>query len=158
MPHIAQVARANGLDPSKFCKIRNTCFREPPTGPLTASLDADPAGMRLVTVPPPPPLSPAGIKAWVKGRVAWFPQAVSGLTARVNAELEDWFEDPIATSDWLIRQQERMVLLADDPDAAVVPGGGSGGGTVAAAASNAGGVGTAAAGPGASTALAKKSR
>lgn len=156
MPHIAQVARANGLDPSKFCKIRNTCFRDPPTGPLTAALDADPAGMRLVTVPAPPLFSPAGVRAWAKARVAWFPQAVSELTARVNMELEDWFEDPIATSDWLIRQQERVVLLADDPD---VVGGSGGGGTVAAAAASSGGTGVAAGpGPGASTALAKKSR
>lgn len=125
MPHIAQVARANGLDPSRFCKIRNTCFREPPA--LTASLDAEPTAMKLVTVPSPPPLSPAGIKAWAKARMAWFPQAVGELTARVNMELEDWFEDPIATSEWLIRQQERMVLLADDPDgASTVASSGSG--------------------------------
>jgi hypothetical protein len=156
MPHIAQVARANGLDPSKFCKIRNTCFREPSAGPLTAALDADPAGMKLVTVPPPPPFSPAGVKAWVKARVAWFPQAVGELTARVNMELEDWFEDPIATSDWLLKQQERVVLLADDPEGAP----NTVAATAATASSSTGAVGAGAGaggGASASTALAKKS-
>ncbi len=120
MPSVSRVARANGLDPTKFCKIRNTCFRPEP-------LATGPSGLKLVTVPPPPPNSLAGMKAWAKSRVDWVPQQITQLSAAVNQELQDWFEDPIQTSDWLIKQQERMVMIADDPAGADVIASGGGG-------------------------------
>ena len=73
--------------------------------------------MKLTTVPP---TSLAGIKGWLKARALWLPQQVSELTAAVTRELDDWFEDPTTTSDWLIRQQERMVMVTDEPRAGAV--------------------------------------
>jgi len=118
MPAVSQVARANGLDPTKFCKIRNTCFR-PDAPPLVAagtlsSVD----GMKLAAAAPPTSL--AGMKDWITARALWLPQQVSELTAAVNRELDDWFEDPTTTSDWLIRQQERMIMVTDEPRAGAV--------------------------------------
>ena len=133
MPAISKVARENGLDPSKFCKIRNTCFAE-------SSLSTEPAGMKTLAsqsggassvttaVKAPAALREGGGGGWrsaATNRVMWLPQKLIQLTTFMNQEWQDWFEDPIETSDWLIRQQERVVL-AD-------PGGGSTG------SSNAGG-------------------
>jgi len=117
MPAVSQVARANGLDPTKFCKIRNTCFR-PDAPPLVAagtlsSVD----GMKLAAAPP---TSLAAMKDWFTARALWLPRQVSELTAAVNRELNDWFEDPTTTSDWLIRQQERMIMVTDEPRAGAV--------------------------------------
>lgn len=92
---VARVARSNGLDPNKFCKIRNACFLDPPKPSLT-----EPAGMALA--------EPQSVwRRWTPSRLG---QKVGQLSSAVRQELSDWFEDPSTTSDWLIRQQERVVL------------------------------------------------
>lgn len=116
MSSISRVARANGLDPTKFCKIRNACFR-PDAPPLEAGTSSPVDGMKLTTVAP---TSFAGIKGWLKTRALWLPRQVSELKAAMTRELDDWFEDPTKTSDWLMRQQERMIMVADEPRAGAV--------------------------------------
>lgn len=101
---VARVARSNGLDPNKFCKIRNACFREPPPS-LT-----QPAGMALSAE------AGNGGRKWF-AMPSFLGQKVIQLTSLVTQELTDWFEDPSTTSDWLMQQQERMVLR----DSTVMP-------------------------------------
>lgn len=103
MPIVSKVARENGLDPTKFCKIRNTCFKD------TESLLATNSRAKL----PSSNFALAG-----RDRVSsWFPgwHWMAQLSGTISQEFSDWFEDPSKTSDWLIGQQERMILT-DDPN------------------------------------------
>ncbi|TFJ86462.1 hypothetical protein NSK_002119 [Nannochloropsis salina CCMP1776] len=112
MPAVSQVARANGLDPSKFCKIRNTCFRPDSSSFVAASSVRESAG--TAHKPGAPPSSWAGVKSWITARALWLPEQISQLVTAMNQELGDWFEDPTTTSDWLIKQQERMVMVTEE--------------------------------------------
>jgi hypothetical protein len=92
MPAVSRVAREKGLDPTKFCKIRNACFASAPVGVASSSSSSSPAPQ-------------------AKAPHLFLAQKIIQLTSFVTQEIDDWFEDPAATSDWLIKQQERMVLI-----------------------------------------------
>jgi hypothetical protein len=87
-----------GLDPTKFCKIRNACFASAPVGVASSSSSSSPAPQ-------------------AKAPHLFLAQKIIQLTSFVTQEIDDWFEDPAATSDWLIKQQVRIILcslMADD--------------------------------------------
>jgi hypothetical protein len=82
-----QMVREAGLDPSKFCLIRNQCF-------LTN--DASDSTLTVATKHDAP---------W------WFVgQRFFRATRQVAEQLAEWFEDPTITSEWLLQQQVRMVI------------------------------------------------
>jgi hypothetical protein len=78
-----------GLDPAKFCVIRNQCFLNEQKGSLAK------AG---VTIPH------ADAPYWFLG------QRFFDGTKTIATELADWFEDPSILSEWLLNQQEKMVI------------------------------------------------
>ena len=83
------IIRRAGLDPNKFCLIRNQCFLRD---------ERDEA---------------AELKKLAKNEEDnfWFlGQKFFRVTQAIAAELSDWFQDPEYLSDWLVSQQEHMVL------------------------------------------------
>lgn len=78
-----------GLDPNKFCMIRNQCFL---SNESEDKLEHD----RLARNQEEP--------FWFLG------QKFFKATEAVATELSDWFGDPAYLSDWLMSQQEHMVV------------------------------------------------
>jgi len=108
---VFRVARENGLDPSKFCKIRNTCFDRPAalvaTGPSSTSSSSNAISRSSSS-------SSSSSSSRKEGPFQQGLQAMAQLSTMVSQEFSDWFEDPMKTSDWLVGQQERMVFEGPD--------------------------------------------
>ena len=86
-----RLIREKGMDPTKFCMIRNQCFDK------STSTDA-PTGQKTSS------------SVETKGAPFWYlGQTFFQTTTQIASELADWFEDPELLSDWLVNQQERMI-------------------------------------------------
>jgi hypothetical protein len=83
------IIRRAGLDPNKFCLIRNQCF-------LRNEKEENAELKKLA--------SNEENNYW------WLGQKFFKATEAVASELSDWFQDPEYLSDWLVSQQEHMVL------------------------------------------------
>lgn len=99
LSHIYQIAREAGIDPDKFCRIRNSCFLRPeqPRAPLAAEEVA-----YIISEDQPDERS-----------LAKFSSSISpSLQLRAKAfwyEVMDYLEDPKEAARWMFDQQQRMV-------------------------------------------------
>jgi hypothetical protein len=85
----------SGLDPTKFCVIRNQCFlnendAKSPKGRKAAQQELEAAKGQATPF-------------WYIG------QNFFRATEVIAGELADWFDDPAILSEWLVSQQVKMM-------------------------------------------------
>ena len=91
---------SSGLEPSKFCVIRNQCFLKDKDTKVSRSRQQD-----IETA---------------KGRSnpLWLlSHGLTEVSEVIAGELADWFDDPAILSEWLVSQQVKMT-----PDQSIVRG------------------------------------
>jgi hypothetical protein len=114
MASVNRLAREAGMDPNKFCSIRNACFldggaagaQKAPTymgiyAAEAATVSEDDA-LALLAAPRAPPAAGAS-----GGAVS----ALDGPWAKMKTalgEVQDFVEDPHASADWMFQQQEKV--------------------------------------------------
>ena len=113
-----------GMDPSKFCVIRNQCFLHDDVqgqgqgqgqgGGYDSSKSRSVSRtlvpqLKLQTqTPAPAPAQALGAATPKSNEQSSALYSILHATEIVTGELADWFEDPTILSDWLVSQQVKM--------------------------------------------------
>ena len=89
-----------GLEPSKFCVIRNQCFLKDKDVKTSRSRQQEIETAKSESNP-----------LWL------LSNSLTKVTEGIAGELADWFDDPAILSEWLVSQQVKVT-----PDQSIVRG------------------------------------
>lgn len=120
MPSVYRLAREAGMNPNKFCRIRNACFAE--ASGRSAVSDAEPtssaalsSATALVGIVEPPENSENPLRFRTSIEVP-FQTRIKALWY----DILDYIEDPHEAARWMFDQQQQMVWpfqgIGEEPD------------------------------------------
>ena len=89
-----------GLEPSKFCVIRNQCFLKDKDVKTSRSRQQEMETAKGQSSP-----------------LSLLSSSLTKVTEVIAGELADWFDDPTILSEWLVSQQVKVT-----PDQSIVRG------------------------------------